>query len=280
MVDSGHCELSIVRQCILLNISRSSFYYETSGENPFNLLLMRLIDEQFLETPYYGSRQMARYLRRQGFCVGRKRIRRLMRHMGLVPIYQKPNTSKPHPEHKIYPYLLRGLNINRSNQVWCADITYIPMRRGFLYLVAIMDWHSRKVLSWRLSNTLDAEFCAAALEEALVKYGIPDIFNTDQGCQFTSYEFTQILKDAGVKISMDGKGRWMDNVMIERLWRSMKYECVYLNAFETGSEAREGIGNWINLYNEKRPHSKLDDRTPHEAYFDLPLPGYTGKQAA
>jgi len=280
MVDSGHLELSIVRQCVLLNISRSSFYYEASGENPFNLLLMRLIDEQFLETPYYGSRQMARYLRRQGFCVGRKRIRRLMRHMGLVPIYQKPNTSKPHPEHKIYPYLLRELNINRSNQVWCADITYIPMRRGFLYLVAVMDWHSRKVLSWRLSNTLDADFCAAALEEALAKYGIPDIFNTDQGCQFTSYEFTQILKDADVKISMDGKGRWMDNVMIERLWRSMKYECVYLNAFETGSEAREGIGNWINLYNEKRPHSKLDDRTPHEAYFNLPRPGYTGKKAA
>jgi len=280
MVEPGHCELSIVRQCTLLNISRSSFYYEASGENPFNLLLMRLIDEQFLETPYYGSRQMARYLRRQGYCVGRKRIRRLMGHMGLVPIFQKPNTSKPHPEHKIYPYLLRGLTINRSNQVWCADITYIPMRRGFLYLVAIMDWHSRKVLSWRLSNTLDAEFCVAALEDAIAGYGLPDIFNTDQGCQFTSFEFTQVLKDADVKISMDGKGQWMDNVMIERLWRSMKYECVYLNAFETGSEAREGIGNWINLYNEKRPHSKLDDKTPHEAYFDLPLPGYTGKKAA
>ena len=280
MVEPGHCELSIVRQCALLNISRSSFYYEASGENPFNLLLMRLIDEQFLETPYYGSRQMARYLRRRGYCVGRKRICRLMRHMGLVPIYQKPNTSKPHPEHKIYPYLLRGLTINRSNQVWCADITYIPMRRGFLYLVAIMDWHSRKVLSWRLSNTLDADFCVAALEESLTRYGNPDIFNTDQGCQFTSFEFTQVLKDADVKISMDGKGRWMDNVMIERLWRSMKYECVYLNAFETGSEAREGIGNWVNLYNEKRPHSKLDDKTPHEAYFGLPLPGYTGKKAA
>ena len=203
-----------------------------------------------------------------------------MRKMGLVPIYQKPNTSRPHPENKIYPYLLRGLTINRPNQVWCADITYIPMRRGFLYLVAIMDWHSRKVLSWRLSNTLDADFCTSALEDALAKYGIPDIFNTDQGCQFTSYEFTQVLKNAGVKISMDGKGRWMDNVMIERLWRSLKYECVYLNAFETGSEARKGIGNWINLYNQKRPHSQLDDRTPHEAYFDLPLPGYTGKQAA
>ena len=280
MVDPDHLGLSIVCQCSLLSISRSSFYYEALGENPFNLLLMRLIDEQFLQTPYYGSRQMARHLRRCGFCVGRKRIRRLMRHMGLVPIYQKPNTSKPHPEHKIYPYLLRGLNISRPNQVWCADITYIPMRRGFLYLVAIMDWHSRKVLSWRLSNTLDADFCGAALEEALTRYGVPEIFNTDQGCQFTSFKFTQILKDSGVKISMDGKGCWMDNVMIERLWRSMKYECVYLNAFETGSEAREGIGDWINLYNEKRPHSQLDDKTPHEAYFDLPLPGYTGKQAA
>ncbi len=280
MVDSDHPGLSIVRQCFLLSISRSSFYYEATGENLFNLLLMRLIDEQFLQTPYYGSRQMARHLRRCGFCVGRKRIRRLMRKMGLVPIYQKPATSKPHPEHKIYPYLLRGIDISRPNQVWCADITYIPMRRGFLYLIAVMDWHSRKVLSWRLSNTLDADFCTAALEEALAMYGVPVIFNTDQGCQFTSFEFTQILKDAGVKISMDGKGRWMDNIMVERLWRSLKYECVYLNAFETGSEAREGIGNWINLYNKRRPHSKLDDRTPHEAYFDLPLPGYTGKKAA
>jgi putative transposase len=280
MVDSDHPGLSIVCQCSLLSISRSSFYYEATGENPFNLLLMRLIDEQFIETPYFGSRQMARHLRRQGYCVGRKRIRRLMRKMGLAPIYQRPNTSKPHPEHRIYPYLLKELNISRPNQVWCADITYIPMRRGFLYLVAIMDWHSRKVLSWRLSNTLDADFCVAALEEALARYGAPEIFNSDQGCQFTSFEFTQVLKDAGIRISMDGKGCWMDNVMIERLWRSLKYECVYLNAFETGSEVREGIGNWVNLYNEIRPHSKLDGRTPHEAYFDLPLPGYNGKKAA
>jgi len=195
-----------------------------------------------------------------------------MRKMGPAPIYQEPATSKPHPEHRIYPYLLKGPNISRPNQVWCSDISYIPMRRGFLYLVVIMDWHSRKVLSWSLSNTLDANFCVVALEEALAKYGIPDIFNSDQGCQFTSYEFTQVLKDAGIRISMDGKGRWMDNVMVERLWRSLKYECVYLNAFETGSEAREGLGNWINLYNEKRPHSKLDAKTPYEAYFDLPLP--------
>jgi putative transposase len=174
----------------------------------------------------------------------------------------------------VYPYLLRGLHITRPNQVWCADISYIPMRRGFLYLVAIMDWYSRKVLAWRLGNTLEADFCVAALEEALAKFGTPEIFNTDQGGQFTSMEFTLTLKDAGVRISMDGKGRWVDNVMVERLWRSLKYECVYLNAFETGSEAREGIGRWLEKYNMKRPHSSLDDRTPHEAYLGLPLPGH------
>jgi putative transposase len=244
------------------------------GESPLNLNLMRLIDEQFLETPYYGARQMARHLRRLGYWVNRKRVCRLMQKMGLMAIYQKPNTSKPHPEHKIYPYLLRGLDITEPNQVWCADVTYIPMRKGFLYLVAVMDWHSRKVLSWRLSNTLDAAFCVEALDEALAKYGKPAIFNTDQGSQFTSLEFTQALKDAGVKISMDSKGRWMDNVMIERLWRSLKYECVYLHAFETGSEARKGIGKWIRRYNEERPHSSLDDRTPYEAYWNLPIGGY------
>ena len=237
---------------------------------------MRLIDEQFMEAPYYGARQMARYLRREGYCVSRKRIGRLMRNMGLSAIYQKPNTSKPHPEHKIYPYLLRGMTINKPNQVWCTDITYIPMRRGFLYLVAIMDWASRKVLSWRLSNTLDADFCVEALEEAIERYGTPEIFNTDQGSQFTSYAFTTVLKDAGIRISMDGKGRWMDNVMIERLWRSLKYECIYLNAFETGSEARQGISRWIKQYNEQRPHSKLDDKTPDEAYWQKPRPGYAG----
>ena len=238
---------------------------------------MRLIDEQFMETPYYGARQMARHLRREGYGVSRKRIGRLMRNMGLAAIYQKPNTSKPHPEHKVYPYLLRGMTINKPNQVWCTDITYIPMRRGFLYLVAIMDWASRKVLSWRLSNTLDANFCVDALEDAIEHYGTPEIFNTDQGSQFTSYAFTTALKDAGIRISMDGKGRWMDNVMIERLWRSLKYECVYLHAFETGSEVRQGLDRWINQYNERRPHSKLDDKTPDEAYWQKPRPGYTGQ---
>lgn len=280
MVQSNNRRLSITRQCALLQISRSSWYYEETGESELNLKLMRLIDEQFLETPYYGARQMARHLRRQGYCVGRKRIRRLMQKMGLMAIYQRPNTSKPHPEHRTYPYLLRGMNIEKPNQVWCADVCYIPMRRGFLYLVAIMDWYSRKVLSWRLSNTLDTDFCVAALEEALARYGKPDIFNTDQGSQFTSLEFTQELKDAGVKISMDGKGRWMDNVMIERLWRSLKYECVYLHAFETGSETRKGIERWIRRYNEQRPHSCLDDRTPYEAYYNLPRAGYAVKLAA
>lgn len=274
MVEPDHPRLSVVKQCNLLSISRSSLYYEAKGEAPINLKLMRLIDEQFLETPYYGARQMARHLRRQGYWVNRKRVRRLMLKMGIMAIYQKPNTSKPHPEHKTYPYLLRGLDIQEPNQVWCADVSYIPMRRGFLYLVAIMDWASRKVLSWRLSNTLDADFCVEALEEAMAKYGRPAIFNTDQGSQFTSLDFTQALKDAGVKISMDGKGRWMDNVMIERLWRSLKYECIYLNAFETGSQAKDGIGKWFYRYNKERPHSSLDDKTPYEAYWKLPIGGY------
>ncbi|MCP4606744.1 MAG: IS3 family transposase [Proteobacteria bacterium] len=266
MVEPGHSRLSIVRQCALLSISRSTCYYRAKGENPLNLKLGRVIDEQFMETPWYGTRQMSRHLRREGYEVGRKRVRRLMRKMGIVAVYQKPRTSAPNPEHKIFPYLLRNLSINRADQVWCADITYIPMRRGFFYLVAIMDWRSRKVLAWRLSNTMDSDFCVAALEEALERHGAPEIFNTDQGSQFTSMEFVRTLKEAGVRVSMDGKGRWMDNVMIERLWRSLKYECVYLHAFETGSEARLGINAWIKYYNGRRPHSSLDGRTPDEVY--------------
>jgi putative transposase len=266
MIDPNHPRLSIVGQCGLVKIARSSFYYTGKGESSLNLALMRVIDEQFMETPWYGSRQMARCLRRREYSVGRKRIRRLMRKMGLAAIYQAPKTSQPHPEHRIYPYLLRGVTIDRPNQVWCADICYIPMHRGFLYLVAIMDWASRKVLAWRLSNTIDAGFCVEALEEALAHYGTPEIFNTDQGGQFTSLEFTQVLKKAGVRISMDGKGRWMDNVFIERLWRSLKYECVYLRDFEAGSEARQEIGTWFTYYDEDRPHSALGDRTPAEAY--------------
>ena len=265
MIDS-HGSLSLVRQCQLMSVSRSSYYFTGKGESRLNLSFMRLIDEQFLETPWYGSRQMARWLRRQGHCVSRKRTRRLMRKMGLRPIYQKPRTTIPHPDHKVYPYLLRDIVIDRPNQVWCADITYIPMRRGFLYLVAIMDWHSRKVLSWRLSNTMETSFCVEALEEAMALYGKPEIFNTDQGSQFTSSDFTDVLKDEGVRISMDGKGRWMDNVFIERLWRSLKYESVYLNAFETGSEVRAGIDWWIEYYNARRPHSTFDGATPNEVY--------------
>jgi putative transposase len=266
IIDPMYPRLSVVRQCELVSISRSGFYYQPAGETPLNLMLMRLIDEQFLQTPWYGSRQMARHLKREGYSVGRKRVRRLMAKMGLVPIYQRPRTTVPHPDHQVYPYLLREMVIDRPNQVWCADITYRPMRRGFLYLVAVMDWSTRKVLSWRVSNTMDADFCIEALEEALARFGRPEIFNTDQGSQFTSPRFTGVLRDAGVRISMDGRGRWMDNVFIERLWRSLKYECIYLHAFETGSELRAGLADWISYYNARRPHSTLVGRTPDEAY--------------
>lgn len=266
MIDREHQQLSITRQCRLVSIARSSYYYERRGESPLNLELMRRIDEQFLETPFYGSRQMTRELRRQGYRVGRKRVRRLMRLMGLQAIFQRPRTSAPHPEHKIYPYLLRDLEITGPDQVWCADVTYIPLQRGFLYLVAVMDWASRKVLSWRLANTLEASFCVEALEEALARYGAPEVFNTDQGSQFTSFDFIAVLEATGIRISMDGNGRWMDNVFIERLWRSLKYELVYLADFATGSQARAGIGWWMDFYNQRRPHSSLNGATPDEAY--------------
>ena len=266
LIEPGHGQLSIVRQCELVSISRSSFYHRPVGETAETLALMRLIDAQFLESPWYGSRQMARHLRRDGHEVGRKRVRRLMTRMGLAPIYQRPRTTVPHPEHRIYPYLLRDLVVDRPNQVWCADITYIPMRRGFLYLVAVMDWSTRKVLAWRVSNTMDVAFCVEVLQEALARFGRPEIFNTDQGSQFTSTDFTDVLRGAQVRISMDGRGRWMDNVFIERLWRSLKYECVYLHAFETGSELRAGLTRWISYYNTRRPHSALGGHTPDEAY--------------
>jgi putative transposase len=259
-------DLSLSRQCRLLSISRSSFYYTPKGESPETLALMRRIDGLFLKYPFYGSRQMARQLRREGIEVGRHRVRRLMRLMGLQAIYQAPRTSDPHPAHRIYPYLLKGLAIDRPNQVWCADITYIPVSRGFLYLVAIMDWATRHVLSWRLSNTMDAGFCVEALNEALARYVAPEIFNTDQGSQFTSFDFTGVLKDAGVAISMDGRGRCMDNIFIERLWRSLKYEAVYLHELTDGFVAQRVIGAWIGFYNTERPHSALDGQTPAEAY--------------
>jgi len=258
--------LSLSHQCRLLSIGRSSFYYAPKGESAENLTLMRRIDELYLKYPFYGSRQMMRQLRREGAWVGRDRVRRLMRLMGLQAIYQAPRTSAPHPGHRIYPYLLRDMTIMRPDHVWCADITYIPVRRGFLYLIAIMDWATRHVLAWRLSNTMDAGFCVEALHEALVRYGKPEIFNTDQGSQFTSVDFTGVLKDRGVAISMDGRGRCMDNIFIERLWRSLKYEAVYLHDLTDGFVAERVIGGWIDFYNSERPHSALDDMTPAEAY--------------
>ena len=266
MITRAHPDLSLSRQCQVLAISRSSFYYTPKGESAKNLTLMRRIDELFLKYPFYGSRQMVRHLRREGLCVGRHGVRRLMRLTGLEAIYQAPRTSAPHPEHRIYPYLLRNLAVDRANQVWCADITYIPVSRGFLYLVAIMDWATRHVLSWRLSNTMDAAFCVDALNEALARYSRPEIFNTDQGSQFTSFDFTDVLKGAEVTISMDGRGRYMDNIFIERLWRSLKYEAVYLHELTDGFKAERVIGDWIDFYNTERPHSALAGRTPAEAY--------------
>jgi len=266
MVNPVHQTLSIHSQCTLLQISRSSYYYKATAESDYNLLLMRVIDEEYLKYPFFGSRQMRRHLVRLGYKVARHRVRRLMSIMGLVAIYQKPKTTNKDYTHKIYPYLLRNLDINRVNQVWCSDITYIPVKKGFMYLVAIKDWYSRKVLAWRLSNTMDTSFCIAALEDALDQYGAPEIFNTDQGSQYTSVDFTNVLKANNIKISMDGKGRWMDNVFIERLWRSLKYECVYLHEFETALEAKVAIEEWCNFYNEIRPHSFFDGQTPNEVY--------------
>jgi putative transposase len=258
--------LSLSRQCEILSLGRSSLYYRPKGESEENLALMQCIDELFLKYPFYGSRQMARQLRREGHIVGRHRVRRLMRLMGLQAIYQAPKTSRPHPAHRIYPYRLKGLTIERPDHVWCADITYIPVRRGFLYLVAVMDWASRRVLAWRLSNTMDAAFCVEALTAALDTYGKPEIFNTDQGSQFTSFDFTGALKEAGIRISMDGRGRCMDNIFIERLWRSLKYEAVHLHELTDGFHAERVIAAWIDFYNAERPHSALGGRTPAEAY--------------
>jgi putative transposase len=264
--------LSISSQCRLLGISRSSFYYQPKPVKEEDLALMRLIDEQFLKTPTWGSRSMRNHLRRLGYKVNRKRVQRLMRIMGLEPIYPKPRTSRPHPDHKVYPYLLRDLTIDRPNQVWSADITYIPMRRGFMYLVAVMDWHSRKVLSWRVSNTLESEFCIEALEQALRRYGNPEIFNTDQGAQFTSRGFVGLLESHGIQVSMDGRGRAQDNIFIERLWWTLKYHYIYLHAFDNGSELRHGLHQWVDFYNQDRFHQSLDNLTPDEVYYGLPHP--------
>jgi len=266
MIDRTDDRVSLVRQCGLVGISRSSIYYQAKAPDPGTLELMRRIDEQYLKTPFYGSRKMTAWLREQGYVVGRDRVRRLMRLLGLETIYQKPRTSRPHPAHRIYPYLLRGLAIMRPSQVWCADVCYIPMARGFVYLVAIMDWFSRYVLSWRLSVSLHADFCVEALEAALARHGKPEIFNTDQGAQFTSEAFTGVLQAAGITISMDGRGRCMDNVFIERLWRSLKYEEVYLKAYPTVAEAKAGIGSWVGFYNEQRLHQALGYSTPAHVF--------------
>ena len=253
MLDSKHLGLSLKRQCDLLDINRSSIYYKPRPIRPGDLEMMKLIDEQYLKTPVYGTRSMRDYLNRQGYKVNRKRVQRLMRLMGLEAIYPKPKTSKPHPGHRIYPYLLKGLEINRPDMVWVADITFIPLRRGFMYLVAVMDWHSRKVLSWRISNTLDSDFCVSALQEAIVRYGCPEIFNTDQGSQFTSMAFTNVLKSHDIKISMDGRGRCIDNIMIERLWWTVKYHYLHLHSFENGIELRKGLRSWFDT--DFRTHS-------------------------
>ena len=267
MVDREHPSLPIVGQCALLGVSRSSIYYRPQGASEEDLSLMREIDRQYLETPFYGSRRMKVWLERQGIPVSRKRVQRLMRVMGLRAIYRRPRTSRPAPGVRVYPYLLGKAEITRPNQVWAADITYLPMERGFLYLVAVMDWHSRYVLSWRLSNTLEAGFCAEALVEALERGG-PEVFNTDQGSQFTSREFTQVLQDRGVKISMDGKGRYADNIFVERLWRTVKYEEVYLKAYASAGEARRELGAYFRFYNDQRPHQALGYRTPGEVFSE------------
>ena len=272
MIDADDPKLSVSRQCRILNLNRSTYYYKNKPVKPEDLKLMRIIDEQYLKTPSWGSRSMRNHLRRLGYKINRKRVQRLMRRMGLEAIYPKPRTSRPHPQHKVYPYLLRNLKINRPNQVWAIDITYIPMSRGFMYLVAVMDWHSRKVLSWQLSNTLDTDFCVQAVEQAISRFGIPEIFNTDQGTQFTSDAFTGLLKEHGINISMDGRGRVQDNIFIERLWWTLKYQYLYLWSFGSGSELRQGLGQWFEFYNAQRSHQALDNLTPDEVYFDLPHP--------
>lgn len=273
MIDPNHHVISITRQCELLQLSRANYYRAINDdpvkETPENLELMRLIDEEYTKHPFYGSRQLRNYLRRQGYQVNRKRVQRLMRLMGIMSVAPKPNTSKKGKAHKIYPYLLKELVVDQPNQVWCADITYIRMQGGFVYLVAIMDWYSRKVLSWEVSNTMDDSFCVSALESAIRVYGSPDIFNTDQGAQFTGNAFIKVLNDNNIKISMDGKGRWVDNVFIERLWRSVKYEDVYLKEYLTVTALRQGLHEYFRFYNDERPHEALGKCTPSECYNGL-----------
>ena len=266
MIDRGH-GLPLARQAALLTLSRSSLYYVPRAVPAADLAIMRRIDALHLEYPFAGSRMLRDLLRGEGVAIGRERVATMMRRMGIEALYRRPNTSKPAPGHKIYPYLLRGLVVERPNQVWAMDITYIPLARGFVYLAAVVDWFSRRVLAWRLSITMEVDFCLEAVEEALARHGQPEIFNTDQGSQFTSAAFTGLLAQNGIQISMDGRGSWRDNVFVERLWRSVKYEEVYLRAYDSIGEARASLGRYLDFYNRRRPHSSLDARTPEQAYF-------------
>ena len=270
MIDRDHA-LPLTRQAKLLKLSRSGLYYQPHPVSPADLAIMRRMDELHLDYPFAGSRMLRDLLRGEGVEIGREHVVTLMKRMRIEAIYRRPNTSKPASGHKIYPYLLRGMMIDRPNQVWAMDITYIAMARGFVYLAAVIDWATRRVLSWRLSISMEVDFCLEAVEEALAKYGRPEIFNTDQGSQFTSEAFTGLLRDNGIAISMDGKGAWRDNVFVERLWRSVKYEEVYLRAYDSVGEARASIGRYLDFYNGRRPHSSLDGTTPNRAYFE-PLP--------
>ncbi|REF89439.1 putative transposase [Methylovirgula ligni] len=267
MIEREH-ELPLVRQAEILKLSRSGLYYQPRPVSPADLAIMRRMDELHLDYPFAGSRMLRDLLRGEGVGIGRRHVATLMKRMGIQAIYRRPNTSKPAPGHKIYPYLLRDVAVERPNQAWAMDITYIPMARGFVYLAAVVDWFSRRVLAWRLSITMEVDFCLDAVEEALAKHGKPEIFNTDQGSQFTSAAFTGLLQDNAIAISMDGKGAWRDNVFVERLWRSVKYEEVYLRAYDSVSEARASLGRYLGFYNAKRPHSSLDARTPDQTYFN------------
>ena len=267
MINPDH-KLSLTRQAELLDLSRASLYYERVPVGEADLALMRRIDELHLQWPFLGSRMLRNMLRLEGIAIGRKHVATLMRKMGIEAIYRRANTSRRHPRHAIYPYLLRNLTIDRPNQVWATDVTYIPMARGFVYLVAVIDWFSRRVLSWRVSNSMTADFCVEALEEAISRYGAPEIFNTDQGSQFTASSFIQVLQKHHIQISMDGRGAWRDNVFVERLWKSVKYEEVYLHAYDSVSEAKAGIGRYLAFYNGRRPHSALDRNTPDNVYFE------------
>ena len=280
MIARPHPEFSIIEQCALLKVPRSTLYYKPEPVSDEELKLMRRIDEIYTKWPFYGSRRLVEELRGEGHVVNRERVTRLMRLMGIEAIYQKPNTSRKHPSHKIYPYLLKNLTIDRSNQVWCADITYIPMAKGWVYLVAIMDWYSRRVLAWRLSITMETGFCVEALQEALEKHGSPEIFNTDQGVQFTAAAFIETLAARGVRISMDGKGRFLDNIFIERLWRSLNYEEVFIKAYASVAEARRSIGAWLNFYNDERKHQALGYRTPSQIFAATPACGYVHNASA